>query len=417
MNVPFLDLKACYQPLKEEIMDAIGGVVEQCNFVLGQPVKDFEESVRKYTGTEYALGVASGTDALIIALRAAGIGAGDEVITTPYTFIATPESVWAAGGRPVFCDISPVTYNLDPDAVRKFIENECETGENGLINKKTGGRVKGIMPVHLYGLMADMNGFLELKEEYGLKIIEDAAQAQGSRIRINGSEDGSEMIQAGAAGDVGCFSFYPSKNLGGAGDGGMIVTSDEDIYQVAKSLHVHGASKKKYFHDMFGYNSRLDSMQAAILAVKFKHLDEWLEKRRKNGLEYIKTFREMMPEAGIDVIGTDEVPADGALPENTIALPAEPEGIYHTYNTFDIRLPNRDRTMQHLRDNGIGCMIYYPLSLHRQIIFDYLGYGPGSLPVSETICDSILALPQYPDLTVDMIAHVVGTLKDFYMKR
>lgn len=414
MNVPFLDLKACYQPLREEIMEAIGDVVDQCNFVLGQPVKDFEEAVRQYSGAEYALGVASGTDALIIALRAAGVGEGDEVITTPYTFIATPESVWAAGGRPVFCDISPVDYNLDAQKVREFIENECETGQNGPVNKKTGGMIKGVMPVHLYGLMADMNAYLELQREYGLKIIEDAAQSQGARMKINGSEDGPDMKQAGAVGDAGCYSFYPSKNLGGAGDGGMIVTSDEETYRLAKSLHVHGASKQKYFHDMFGYNSRLDSMQAAILAVKFKHLDEWLEKRRRNGSEYIKALKEMMPSAGLDVIGADEAPADGSLPENTIIVPAEPEGRYHTYNTFDIRLPDRDNAMQRLRDSGIGCTVYYPLSLHRQIIFDDLGYGLGSMPVSESICDSILALPQYPELGSDAIAHVVETLREYY---
>jgi dTDP-4-amino-4,6-dideoxygalactose transaminase len=411
MKVPFIDIKACFHPLHDEIFRELEGVFDRCDFVLGQPVKKIEEAVRGYCGTKHALGVANGTDALIIALRAIGIKEGDEVITTPFTFIATAEAVYESGARPVFCDISPASYNLCPAAVTEFIEKNCDKTADGHVNRATGGRVRAILPVHLYGLMADMNAFLEMKKKYGLAVVEDAAQAFGATIDIDG-----RSVQAGAAGDAGCISFYPSKNLGGAGDGGMIVTNRDDVHEAAEVLHVHG-SKVRYYHDVFGYNSRLDSIQAAVLLVKLTRLNDWLAMRAANAKKYICHLRETLSASGIQAVMSDELPATGVRPENAVVLPAAPKGFFHTFNSFEIRVPDRDNTAKALNESGIGSMIYYPLPLHAQPVFGYLGYHQGDFPVTEEVCKDILALPQYPEIAEEAIEYVALTLADILKNR
>ncbi|HOO55695.1 MAG TPA: DegT/DnrJ/EryC1/StrS family aminotransferase [bacterium] len=411
MNVPFLDIKACFHPLKKDMFEQLEGIFDRCDFVLGKPVKDFEEAVKEYCNTRYALGVANGTDALIIALRAAGVSNGDNVITSPFTFIASAESVNAAGGTPVFCDISPSTYNLDPVKALEYIESNCEQTDKGLLNRATGEIIKAVLPVHLYGLMADMKSFLEMKNKYGIGIIEDAAQSFGAKM----DTDGNSML-SGAIGDVGCFSFYPSKNLGGAGDGGMIVTNDEEIYKRAKKLHVHG-SDVRYYHDVFGYNSRLDSIQAAILLVKLSHVDEWIKARISNAGKYNMLLKEKLEAIGYEVIFSSELPASGKRDEKTVVLPSSFESMTHTYNTYEIRLPDRDNAQKALADKGIGSMIYYPLALHEQKAFAYLNMKKGALPVTETICEDILALPQFPELTDQMIEYVADSIAEFLNKK
>jgi len=408
MKVPFIDLKACYHPLKAEIMRELDGVIERCDFVLGPAVKKLEEAVCEYTGVKYALGVANGTDALVIALRSLGIGKGDEVITTPFTFFATAESICEVGARPVFCDISPVSYNLDPVRVEEFLEKYCEQNDKGVFNRATGGRVKAIMPVHLYGLMADMSAFRRLQEKYGFDLIEDAAQAFGASMD---SLDSKENIQACNCGDVGCISFYPSKNLGGAGDGGMIATNRLDIYEKAKALHVHG-SRQRYYHSEFGYNSRLDTMQAVILAIKLTHVGKWIEMRVANAEKYNTALREKLACTGIPVITTAELPESGERPADTVVLPSAPKGLNHTYNSYEIRVPDRDKVAKALGEKGIGSMIYYPVALHLQDVFEYLKLGEGDMPVSERISSDILALPQYPELQDDAIEYVAESLAE-----
>jgi len=412
MKAPFIDLHENFDPMKEEIMQEIEGVFERCDFVLGKPVQELEDQVRKYCGARHSLGVASGTDALVIALRAAGIGKGDAVITTPFTFIATAESIWAAGAKPVFCDISAETYNLDAGCVSEYIKDGCKTGENGVVDA-AGDRVRGVLPVHLYGLMADMNAFMELKSQYGLIVIEDAAQAFGARITINGSDDGSEVKMAGTVGDAGCISFYPSKNLGGAGDGGMIVSESGMLMSEAKVLHVHGGTEK-YFHEQFGYNSRLDSIQAAVLLVKLKRLGEWIDMRRRNAEAYRRAFEEKFSAAGLELIESSRAPADGSRPDGAVVIPSEPEGFTHTYNTYEVRVPDRDELTRFLKEKEVGCGIYYPMPLHLQEVFQYLGYKEGDMPVCEAISRDILALPQYPELSSDAIEYVVDCLVEFF---
>ena len=408
MKVPFIDLKASYSPLHEEIMSGMNGIFERCDFVLGGAVKQIEESVREYCGTKFALGVGNGTDALVIALRSLNIGKGDEVITTPFSFFATAESICEVGARPIFCDISPAGYNLDPKRVTEFLENYCEQNDKGVFNRATGGRVRAILPVHLYGLMADMQAFRHIQEKYGLDIIEDAAQAFGAAADV----DGKERAQAGSVGDAGCFSFYPSKNLGGAGDGGMIVTNREDVYEKAKALHVHG-SRQRYYHSEFGYNSRLDTIQAVVLQIKLGLLPKWLDMRVANAKKYNEVLREKLTAAKVTVVMSDELPETGERPEGAVVLPAEPKGLRHTYNSYEIRVPDRDKAAKALGEKGVGTMIYYPLPLHLQDVFEYLKLAESDLPVSERVCGDILALPQYPELGAEAIEYVAGCLAEF----
>lgn len=385
MQVPLLDLKAQYEPLKPLIEKAIHEVCDSQYFVLGPRVAELEERIASYSQAEFGIGVSSGTDALLVALMALDVGAGDEVITSPYTFFATAGVVARLGARPVFCDIDPDTFNLSPDAVASFIETQCERRGEQLVNRVTGGRVKVIMPVHLYGQMADIDRFMAIAAEHRLEVIEDAAQAIGAEL--------ADGRRAGSIGDIGCFSFFPTKNLGAFGDGGMCVTNDAELAQRLTILRVHGG-EPKYYHSVVGGNFRLDALQAAVLLVKLEHLDGWTAGRQANARHYA----ELMTSAGL----TD-----------TLTLPPVMPG-RHIFNQFVIRAPRRDALRAHLAERGVGTEIYYPVSLHEQACFAYLNYAADDLPHSSRAAAETLALPIYAELTNQQREYVVEQIADFY---
>ena len=371
MNVPLLDLKAQYATIREDVRAAIDRVFESQRFVLGAEGQDLEEEIARYCQTRFAIGCASGSDALLLGLMSCRVGAGDEVITTPFTFFATAAAITRLGARPVFIDIDERTFNMDPARVEAAISQ----------------RTKAIIAVHLYGQCGDMKPVNETAAKHGIPIIEDAAQAIGAEDRGR---------RAGSIGTVGCLSFYPSKNLGGAGDGGMLVTSDEDHARRLRILHVHGEAKK-YHHDVVGLNSRLDEVQAAVLRVKLRHLDEWTAARQQKAQQYELMFID----AGLrEQIKTPYVRSDGR----------------HVFHQFVIRVPGgaRDALRDHLRTRGVGSDIYYPLPLHLQKCFAYLGYKKGDLTAAELAAGETLALPIYPELTDAQQDHVVSTIADFF---
>jgi dTDP-4-amino-4,6-dideoxygalactose transaminase len=370
VQVPLLDLKAQYAGIKGEIDAAVAKVLETAQFILGPAVKECEAALAQYCRCPHAIGVSSGTDALLIALMAEGIGQGDEVITTPYTFFATAGSIARAGARPVFVDIDPVTFNINPAG----------------IEAKISPRTKAIMPVHLYGQMADMDPVMEIAGRHKLCVIEDAAQAIGAEYKGR---------RAGAIGHFGCFSFFPSKNLGGVGDGGCVTTNDKDRAERLTILRVHG-SKPKYYHKVIGGNFRLDSIQAAVVAVKLKHLDRWSEARRVNAARYDKLFAGAGLVAGGPVV-TPVVKADR-----------------HIFNQYVIRVPRRDELIAFLKEKQIGCEVYYPVPMHIQECFRYLGHRAGDFPESEKAAKETLAVPIYPELSSEQQACVVDNIKAFY---
>lgn len=377
MKVPLLDLDAHYNPIYQEVMDAIRKVFEHKKFIMGPEIEEFEKRVADYSGTKYAIGVSSGTDALLISLMALEIGPGDEVITTDYSFFATAGAIARTGARPVFVDIEPKSYNMDPSKI--------ETA----VTKKT----KAIIVVHLYGQCADMEAVLETAKKHNLPVIEDAAQSIGSEYK-NGK-------RAGAMGDIGCFSFFPSKNLGGIGDAGMVVTNRTDLAEKIKLMRVHGA-RQKYYHSVIGGNFRMDTIQAAALNVKLNYLDKWTAKRQKNALLYEKLFKEA-----------------GLLEKGLISLPDRiydkyPIKHYHIYNQFVIRASQRDKLKDLLTRNEIGNDIYYPVPFHMQECFKNLGYNKGDFPESEKAAEETLALPIYPELTENQQKYVVEKIKGFY---
>ena len=389
MQVPLLDLKPQYQPLAAEIQAAIAKVCASQHFILGAAVKELEASVAAYSQCEYGIGVSSGTDALLLALMALGIGAGDEVLTSPFTFFATAGTIARAGARPVFCDIDPVTFNLSPAAVESFITERCTERDGQLINTRTGGRVRALMPVHLYGQMADMPALMRLAERYRLRVIEDAAQAIGAA-------DATQR-RACSYGDVGCLSFFPTKNLGAFGDAGMCVTNDAALAERMDILRVHGG-KPKYYHAFIGGNFRIDELQAAVLNVKLRHLDAWSAARQRNATFYDRALREAQLGAAL---GTPH------------ALP----GARHIYNQYVIRVRERDALRKHLATAGVGTEIYYPVPLHVQECFAYLGYRAGDFPVSETAAAETLALPIFPELSQPQLQYVVDSIATFYQHR
>lgn len=363
MQVPLLDLKAQYSSIRAEIRSAIDRVCESQHFILGPEVEAFEREVATFCGVKHAVGVSSGTDALLAALMALEVGSGDEVITTAYSFFATAGTIARVGAKPIFVDIDPESFNIDPMQVKA----------------KVSPRTKAVLPVHLFGRMVEMDSILAL----GVPVIEDAAQAIGSRD-VKGR-------QAGTLGRMGCFSFFPSKNLGGFGDGGMVVTDDGDLAERLKVLRVHG-SKPKYHHKRVGGNFRLDALQAAVLRVKLKYLPAWTEARRVNADRYRRLFAEVGPRADV-------------------RLPADVPG--HIYNQFAIRVPQRDRLRAHLEGAGIGTEVYYPVPLHLQECFASLGHKKGDMPRSEMAALDSLALPIYPELTEEQQRFVVSTLAQF----
>jgi dTDP-4-amino-4,6-dideoxygalactose transaminase len=386
IEVPLLDLKAQYEPLRAQIEQAIREVCDSQRFVLGPKAAELEQRIAEYSHARYAIGVSSGTDALLVALMALGIEAGDAVITTPYTFFATGGVISRLGARPVFCDIEEGTFNLSPAAVTDFIEQQCETRGSRLIDRRTGGAVKAIMPVHLYGQMADMEAFTDIAKRYGLAVVEDAAQALGAEL-ANGR-------RAGSVGDIGCFSFFPTKNLGAFGDAGMCVTNDAALADRLRILRVHGG-EPKYYHSVIGGNFRLDELQAAVLCVKLDHLDDWTRGRQVNAKRYDELFK-----------------AEGV--GAAVRTPLVVEGHRHIFNQYVIRVARRDELRAHLSEQGVGTEIYYPVPLHEQKCFDYLGYRRGDCPVAAKAAEETLALPIYPELTARQLEHVADRIALFF---
>lgn len=373
MRVPFLDLKVQYAAIKSEIRRAIDEVCDNQQFILGPQVRRLEDEIARYCDAPYAVGVSSGTDALLLALMALGIGPGDEVITTPYTFIATAGSIARSGAKPIFVDIDPARFTID----------------SKLIADRITERTRAILPVHLFGRCAEMEPIRTLAARHQIAVIEDAAQALGAEDELG--------RRAGCIGLLGCFSFYPTKNLGGFGDGGMVTTSDSSLASTLLALRNHGSSTK-YLHSVLGGNFRLDELQAALLAVKLTYLDQWTEQRINNAERYNALFHER----GLG---------------HQIQLPELPKNERHVFNQYVIRVPRRDELSRFLESQGIGHDIYYPMPLHLQACFEYLGYKEGDMPTSEQAAREALALPIYPELTPPMQESVVNALQAFYGKR
>ena len=369
MLMPFLDLKAQFATIRQEILDAVTRTLETQQFILGPEVTAFENEINALTACSFSIACASGSDALILALLALEIGPGDEVITTPFTFFASAGSIARVGAKPVFVDIDPQTFNISPQSIQNAITP----------------RTRAIMPVHLFGLSADMNPILELASAQRIPVIEDAAQAIGARCA------GRPL---GSLGLMGCFSFFPSKNLGAAGDAGIVTTNDAALADRLRLLHVHGA-RDKYVYELLGMNSRLDALQAAILRVKLKHLDKWASARQRNAARYRALFSEFHL-------------------DSKLSLPVTPPHSTHVYNQFTIRSSVRDNLREHLRTSGIPSEIYYPIPLHLQKAFSYLGHKPGDFPASEAACREVLSLPIYPELTETQQRSVVAAIASFH---
>jgi dTDP-4-amino-4,6-dideoxygalactose transaminase len=369
MNIPLLDLKAQYQPIRSEILAAIETTCDEQGFILGSRVIALEQAVSAYVGSRSAVGVASGSDALLLSLMALGVKAGDEVITVPFTFFATAGAISRLGAKPVFVDIRPDTFNMDPNLIERVIT----------------ARSKAIIPVHLFGQCADMEGIGEIATRRGIGVIEDACQAIGAA---------RGRSRAGVLGDLACFSFFPSKNLGGFGDGGMVTTNNTELAQAVAMLRVHG-SRVRYVHEAIGINSRLDALQAAVLSVKLKYLDQWAEGRRRNASQYQRLF------------------TDAKLLDR-VTVPAVDKTNHHVFNQFTVRVPKRDQLRAYLKEKGIGTEVYYPLPMHLQNCYRDLGYQKGAFPVSEQAAAEVLSLPIYAELKENQLVYVVQSIAEFY---
>lgn len=392
MRVPLLDLSEQYRSLAQPIRDAIEEVLTTQKFILGPKVEAFEKALAAYCGAPYAIGVSSGTDALLAILMALEIGAGDAVITSSFTFFATGGCIARVGATPIFVDIDPLTYNLSPAVLERYVIENCHLDKEGVLRDKNDHKIRAIVPVHLFGLCCDMDPILSIAEKHGLSVIEDAAQAIGA-------EYGSGNPKAGMIGEVGAFSFYPSKNLGAAGDAGAIVCRDETLAHRLRTCRQHGM-EERYYHRFVGGNFRLDEMQAAILNVKLKSLDCWSAARRSVADFYRVEFERM----GLTA---------------RITLPSEPYrnlGLtnHHIYHQYVIRTGERDALREHLTKREVGTAIYYPLGLHQQECFAYLGYKKGDLPETERAARETLALPIYPELTRDAQRYVVEAIAEFF---
>jgi dTDP-4-amino-4,6-dideoxygalactose transaminase len=397
MKVPLLDLKAQYRALKPELDAAVMDVMESQHFILGPKVQECENAIAQYSRCSHAVGVSSGTDALLICLMAEGIGPGDEVITTPYTFFATAGSVARTGAIPIFVDIDPVTYNIDP----------------AQIEPKITPRTKAIIPVHLYGQMTEMDPIMQLAQKHNVVVIEDAAQAIGAEYKGR---------RAGSIGHYGCLSFFPSKNLGAAGDGGMVVTNDGMRADKLRRLRAHG-SQPKYYHKFIGGNFRLDALQAALVSVKLRHLDDWTSARQRNAARYDRLFAG----SGLRVAPTCEYARCNGFAGTTAAAAASGNSapqVYlpsvaadrHIFNQYVIRVRQRDRLKAGLEAQGVGTEIYYPVPMHLQECFAYLGLEAGTFPESECAAQQTLALPIYPELTDEQAGHVVAGVRDVMLR-
>lgn len=388
MNIPFLDLKAQYKRIQKEIDKKIWDVLKTQRFIMGPEVEALEKEMSSYCGSNWAVGVSSGSDALLVSLMALGVGKDDEVVTSPFTFFATAGAVARLGAKPVFCDIQRESFNLDPQKLRSLLEYKK--------TKKQVSKIKAVIPVHLYGQCAEMNSLSSLAQDFQLKLIEDAAQAVGTEYL---TPEG--IKKAGAIGDLGVLSFFPSKNLGGYGDGGMVLTDNEELASKIRLLRVHG-SQSKYYYKLVGGNFRLDAIQAAVLRVKLKYLDEWLDKKKEKADHYKNLFWE----SGLvkkDLIQCPKaVYRDGKINH------------YHTYHQYVIRARRRDKLKDYLKEKGVSTAIYYPLPLHLQDCFAYLGYKKGDFPESEKAVAEVLALPIYPELSFKDQEYIVSCVDEFY---
>lgn len=374
MRVPIFTPKRQYRLLKEEIDRAIFSVLESGIFILGENVVSFEKEVAQYLGTKFAIGVASGTSALLISLKVFNLTKEDFVITSPFTFFATAEEIINAGATPLFVDIDEKDFNISPERVEEAL-------------RKHKNKVKVLLPIHLFGKCANMDDLIFLKEKYNVNIVEDAAQIIGGSCKVKG-----EYRKGGSIGDLGAFSFFPTKNLGAYGDGGLIVTSNPDYYELANMIRSHG-SKKRYYHEMIGTNSRLDEIQAAVLRVKLKYLDSFNKKR----LEIAKYYNKRIKELGLPIIVPD-ILEDGA----------------HIFHQYVIRVKERDKLSQFLTSHGVGNAIYYPVPLHFQKALSFLGYKKGDFPITETVSKEVIALPVFPELKMEELDFVIETLYKFY---
>ncbi|MCP5008193.1 MAG: DegT/DnrJ/EryC1/StrS family aminotransferase [Planctomycetes bacterium] len=366
-NVPLIDLRRQYSGIKNEINSAIEKVLESQSFILGPHVEKFEKRIAEYCNVKHAIGVSSGSDALFLALKSSGIGNGDEVITTPFTFFATAGSICNAGAAPVFVDIDPETYNISTDLIKRRITK----------------RTKAIIPVHLYGQCADMEPISAIAEEYGLKVIEDAAQAIGAEYKGR---------KAGSLGDIGCFSFFPSKNLGGFGDGGLVTCNCDELAKKVKMLRVHGGETKNYY-PLVGINGRLDALQAAILTVKLKYIDKWNENRRQKASYYTEQLAELK-----------------------VSLPETAFFNKHVFHLFVIRVKERDKLLEHFKERSIDCAVHYPVPQHLQKCLDFLGYEEGDMPEAERAAKEIVAIPNFPEITNSEQDYVIEALKAFFVE-
>lgn len=363
-----LDLSEQYASLKTEVLEALDGVMSNSVFILGSNVKKLEADIAEYSHVAHGIGCGNGSDAIHIALQAAGVGPGDEVITTPFTFFATGGAIVRAGATPVYADIDPVSYNIDPAEIEKHITD----------------KTKAIIPVHLYGQMADMVSIRKIADKHNLIVIEDAAQAIGAR---------QGDFTVGELGDAATYSFFPTKNLGAYGDGGMIVTNNEDIAEKCRVIRVHG-SKPKYYHSVLGYNSRLDELQAAVLNVKFPHLEDWSNLRRTHADFYTQLLNEKVG--------------------NYVKTPVKVEGFHHVFHQYTILTERRDELQAYLKENGVETMIYYPLPLHIQPVFESLGYKNGDYPKAEKAANEALSLPMFPELKEEQQKYVVEKIAEFF---
>ncbi|HBV22308.1 MAG TPA: transcriptional regulator [Jeotgalicoccus sp.] len=370
MKVPMLDLSSQYKTIKEDVLRILDEVMSSSSFILGNNVKKLEEDIAEYSNCQFAIGVGNGSDAIHIALQAAGIEEGDEVITTPFTFFATGGAIARANAKPVFVDIDPLTFNIDSIKIEEAITE----------------KTKAIIPVHLYGQMSNMEDIMKIAHKHDLVVVEDAAQAIGA------SANGKKVGELGTAAT---YSFFPTKNLGAYGDGGMIVTNNKEIGEASKVIRVHG-SKPKYHHHVLGYNSRLDELQAAVLNVKFPHLDDYSDARRERALYYTDKLIKNVSEF--------------------VLTPIETEGYHHVYHQYTLRVDRRDELQAYLKENGIASMIYYPVPLHLQPVFEYLGYKEGDFPETEKATKEVISLPMWPELEIEQQDYIIDKITDFYKK-
>jgi dTDP-4-amino-4,6-dideoxygalactose transaminase len=390
-GIPFLDLVTPHVELEQELTAVFQKALRTAGFIGGAMVEDFEREFASFCQTEHSVAVNSGTDALRFALVAAGVKSGDVAVTVPHTFIATTEAISQAGAQPEFVDIDEHTYNMDPEKLRVYLETQCKLIEGQLVSKRSGRPVTAIVPVHLYGQMVDMDAILELAERYHLIVIEDACQAHGAEYF---SKKHNRWFKAGSLGHAAGFSFYPGKNLGACGEGGAITTNNANLAKVCKMIRDHGQAKK-YYHDMEGYNGRLDSIQTGILSVKLKHLAEWNAERRERAAEYKSLLEES---------------------SKFIQLPFEPSWSRAVYHLYVVRVADREGLMAHLKNAKIGTGIHYPIPLHLQKAYESLGYKTGDFPVTERIAREIVSLPMFPQLKAEQQAQVARAVQQFLTK-